>query len=413
MDAQIAVLPLEKVKEISYCSLHSNQLDTSFAQNGFFQLDINNANNIHYYSMGLLDKDSLGRLYIVGNTHNGNHRDLVITQISDKGELESTFGNNGIKLLPLGVDNLPQAMDIENDLIHISSTGGGNRRILQTDLEGNLTSDFGISGISLNPNPTSQDGLFVSKDGKVYATGHRTGPNRLTATRFNTDGSVDTTFANSGYLVSGASSDEFGAGFAFSPSQNEFYMFSELWLGGGSGFDFSISRYTLDGALDLTFNSTGRRTLDYNNTNNRGRRLDFDNSHNLYFSGTNDGGSALVIKLLTDGSVDTTFGTHGFQTFSLGTAPLIKKIIFNPDNSALLLLETTLSGLKQIAIAKMLPNGDLDNDFYDAGYLVLPWPENQDARLINAILDNENRLLLLTDVNNGANTDIGLVRFCR
>lgn len=402
--------PTAPTVEPLYCESHSGDLDTSFAEEGYFQLDLAGVNNVHYYSTGLIDMDSQGRIYALGVTHNGTHREPTLLRLTEEGHLDASFGTLGVKSINLGADSGGSGLVIKNDKVHISSVGGGVRRLLQTDLDGELLNTFGTNGVAVNSNETSQDGIFVSTSGQVYLTGHRnSGGNNLTATRFNSNGSIDTGFGINGYLVSQTGPNEFGAGFALSRTEDKFYMISEVW---SPGFDFSISRYHLDGSLDTTFNSTGSRAIDYNATANRGRGAVFDSADNIYMYGGVDSGPALIHKLFNDGTTDTSFGTNGWQDYAIGTVTSPKKIILQ-DGFLYAVFEAMLSGKKQLVIAKILTNGSLDASFNEGlGYKAFPWPENQASGVVSAVVDSKGRLVVYLEVNNGANTDIGILRFC-
>ena len=88
------------------------------------------------------------------------------------------------------------------------------------------------------------------------------------------------------------------------------YTYSEV-----SGNDFLCIRYNTDGSLDNTFGNNGIATFDLQvGSDDKALAVDIDASGKIILAGYCDNGTnkdGAVIKLNTDGSLDTTFGTSG------------------------------------------------------------------------------------------------------
>ena len=91
-------------------------------------------------------------------------------------------------------------------------------------------------------------------DGKLILAGHvgdtTTGKSQIELERFNTDGSLDTTFGNDGVVLGPAGNNE--AAFAITILPND-----QILIAGTSARQLALERYTANGALDTTFGANG------------------------------------------------------------------------------------------------------------------------------------------------------------
>jgi uncharacterized delta-60 repeat protein len=106
-------------------------------------------------------------------------------------------------------------------------------------------------------------GVAIQSDGKIVAAGFAvcqpcagpTEPHDFALARYNTDGSLDSTFDGDGKVTTdfAANVDE---AFAVAIQAD-----GKIVAGGSasiSGADFALARYNADGSLDTTFDATGR-----------------------------------------------------------------------------------------------------------------------------------------------------------
>jgi uncharacterized delta-60 repeat protein len=91
-------------------------------------------------------------------------------------------------------------------------------------------------------------------DGKLIVAGHvgntTTGQSQIELERFNTDGSLDSTFGNDGIVIGPAGNNE--AAFAMTILPND-----QILIAGTSARQFALERYTVNGALDTSFGANG------------------------------------------------------------------------------------------------------------------------------------------------------------
>ena len=175
------------------------------------------------------------------------------------GSLDTTFGTGGIFSTsftqPAAADN---AIAIQSDgkiivggLIALS-TGGGEAALLRLNTNGTLDSSFGTGGIVTsnfgNAGGAIVFSIAIQPNGQIVAAAEGSFFDAGSVGRFNTDGSVDTTFGTSGFAVSNSINSAAGATNAMVLQPNGSIVVT------GGGF---MGRYTSTGQVDTTFGTNG------------------------------------------------------------------------------------------------------------------------------------------------------------
>ena len=96
--------------------------------------------------------------------------------------------------------------------------------------------------------------------------------------------------------------------------------------GGAGGFDFAVARYNTDGSLDSTFDGDGKANTDFNSSDDRAFALVIQGNGKIVVAGQSFVASSLggnldfaLVRYNADGSLDTTFGGgDGKVTTDLG-----------------------------------------------------------------------------------------------
>jgi len=100
-----------------------------------------------------------------------------------------------------------------------------------------------------------------------------------------------------------------------------------------SNDDFSVARLNADGTLDTSLDSDGKAIVDIGGSN-QGRSLTVLPDGKILLSGSSNGDFS-VIRLNTDGSLDTSFGSDGKATFDLGRDDYVYSMAMQPDGKIL------------------------------------------------------------------------------
>jgi len=252
---------------------------------------------------------------------------------------------------------------------------------------GDLDPHFGGDGIANAAFPTSDGGeaVAVQADGKVVVAGSTsaTTPNApldFALTRFNADGTLDTTFGTGGLVRTDMGFDDIDF--------TVLLQGSKILVGGRSGelfssnnFDFAMARYTADGRLDPTFGNGGKVITEFaprDPTEIYSMALQPDGKivavGDLFHIGDNSDDSVAVARYFPNGQLDTDFGFGGFATYQIANASgspkptLGKDVAILPDGGILIAADGTDSTSLErptIALLRLTPDGFPDETFGD------------------------------------------------
>ncbi|MEP6705061.1 MAG: FG-GAP-like repeat-containing protein, partial [Acidobacteriota bacterium] len=240
------------------------------------------------------------------------------------GSLDTSFGTGGRVVTVFFCDCTIQAVAIQSDGKIV--TAGYHRLsaswdflVVRYNTNGSLDTSFGSGGKVLTSFGGSSDearNLKIQADGKIVATGSNrigTFPNSISnfaLARYNTSGSLDTSFGAGGKVVT-SFGDSYGAYEAAVQTDGKIVA---VGSGGGYGPNsgFALARYNTDGSLDTSFGTDGKVLAPIGNY--LGLAVATQSEGKILAAGSGvDGANAgvAVAKYNTDGSFDNSFGLGG------------------------------------------------------------------------------------------------------
>jgi uncharacterized delta-60 repeat protein len=287
------------------------------------------------------------------------------TSFSEDGKQTTAFGGTGAFGSSAGARGV--ALQSDGKIIVVGGDASGDFALARYNPDGSLDTSFSDDGLQI----TEFDGfdsaasVVLQPDGKIVAAG-RTNDDFAVA-RYNSDGTLDTTFSGDGLQVTsfgGASRFDAGAqGVALQPDGKI------VVVGGGSGAvddDFALARYNPDGSLDTTFSDDGKQTTDFTRADSaRGVALQPDGK--IVVVGDSSAGDDFALaRYNPDGSLDTTFSDDGKQTTDFGNADSANGVALQPDGKILAVGSSSVPG-GDSALARYNPDGSLDTSFSGDG----------------------------------------------
>lgn len=277
------------VKDFAVARFDANgSLDTTFNKTGYVQTNVSGSGNNEANSL-VLQPD--GKIVVAGRTVSGSNYVSAIVRYTASGALDATWGKKGIDILSIGASgSWFNAVALENGQVVAAGQAAAANSVSGFDLArftatGALDPSFGANGIVMTP-PAGDAGdsahaLAVQADGKLVVGGEV--DNNVT------DGNGNV------YVVS----------------------------------SFALGRYNTDGTLDTSFNGTGRVTLPPGNiqTNLFTAVLYQPADGKIVAVGYEESvdesiGGFAVARFNPDGSADTTFGSNGMTTTYFGDSSL-------------------------------------------------------------------------------------------
>ena len=134
------------------------------------------------------------------------------------------------------------------------------------EMPGDLDADFGIISAMPFRNTSQGHAVAVQADGKILVAGEGSGWefSDFVVTRYNVDGSFDSSFGYQGRVVTALSNSSDRARAIAIQSDGRIVVAGTVYT--GSGQDFGVVRYLPNGDLDQSFGTNGLATVDYGET---------------------------------------------------------------------------------------------------------------------------------------------------
>jgi len=300
-------------------------LDTSFDTDGIQTTSIGSVQDIAY-SVAI---QSDGKIVAAGYSHNGSNNDFAVVRYSTDGSLDTTFGTAGKVITAIG-----SGTDVANYVVVQSdgkivaagySHNGSNVdfAVVRYNTDGSLDTSFGTGGKVTTAVGSSNDtgrSVVMQSDGKIIVVGSS---ENLTDTdfavvRYNTNGSLDTTFSGDGKVTTAIGSGNDGANSVVLQSDGKIVV-------AGVSFEtfevFAVVRYTSTGSEDATFSGDGKVTTAVGSSQDQARSVVLQSDGKIVAAGFSDNGSNYdfaVVRYNSDGSLDTTFSGDGIVTTAVG-----------------------------------------------------------------------------------------------
>lgn len=274
------------------------QLDNSFGDNGKVITSISEG---YDYATSLLLQSDM-KILVTGSTRNGSFFDFSAVRYNIDGSLDSTFDNDGIVITPFSLeDDLSLSSGIQNDgkilLTGYAKTGNYKSfATLRYNTDGSVDSTFGNGGKITTDfygldSRDQANSLAIQNDGKILVAGickdgsiNTNSITKIAIVRYDSNGTLDNSFGVNGKVVSA-----FGS---YSSQSREIKIQSDgkiLLVGfcsiDNSG-DFVLARYQINGSLDNTFDDDGLVTTDFLEYSDRANTLAIQSDGKIVVGGT-------------------------------------------------------------------------------------------------------------------------------
>ncbi|MFF7458329.1 delta-60 repeat domain-containing protein [Kitasatospora sp. NPDC008115] len=325
-------------------------LDTTFGATSpvpgtvtFSFLPVPNTN----FARAVAIQPSDGKIVVAGLAGpNEQTANIAIARLNTDGTLDTSFGTGGKVLLNVsgGLGDGIRGLVVQPDgKIVGAGAAGPNALLVRLNTNGSLDTTFG-GGLGLTTLQLGASshffGLAQRNDGKLVTGGFNvnvlTANTNFLAARFNTDGSLDTTFgtAGSAHVSFGLLSD-LAFGIALTNGGNN----GKIVLAGlaqsidpfniiGAGA-FGLTELNADGSLNLAFGTLGKTTTKVSLLGDEARAVTIGPAGKIYAVGESNEispfpldpntGVQTIVRYTSNGLLDTSWGTAGVVTTSFGT----------------------------------------------------------------------------------------------
>jgi uncharacterized delta-60 repeat protein len=212
-----------------------------------------------------------GKIVVAGTSAIGFAYDFAVVRYNSDGSLDTTFNGTGKVITDIGGTNdqgFSVAIQADGKIVvaGLSAINSLNDfAIVRYNSDGSLDTSFNGTGKVTTPIGSGDDMAFsvaLQDDGKIIAAGQSlTGSYYdFAVVRYNSDGSLDTSFNGTGKVTTAiGSADDHGNCVAIQ-GDGKIVVAGTSFI--GSSNDFAVVRYNSDGSLDAAFNGTGKVTTD-------------------------------------------------------------------------------------------------------------------------------------------------------
>jgi uncharacterized delta-60 repeat protein len=328
-----------------------------------------------------------GRIVLAGSTA-GTGFDWRLTRLNADGSLDAGFGTGGIVTTDFGGDyDIANAVALQPDGRIVvagtegdSSGAGRDFAIARYNRDGSLDTGFGAGGrvtAGFGPGPDDAFEVVVQPDGKIVVAGIAAGD--FGVLRLNADGSLDASFGSGGGVRTDVAPQDFVPAAIVQPD-------GRIVAGGGSASGasgtFSLVRYLTDGGLDPSFGTGGVVRTDV------GPGLEFiyamasQPDGKIVVTGPVQAGDFAVARYAADGDLDPTFGAGGIVlTDVAGATDSPSAVVVQPDGRIVVAgLAAGASGDDEdFALARYLADGTLDPSFGTGGKVTTDTTDGSDG----------------------------------
>jgi uncharacterized delta-60 repeat protein len=295
---------------------------------------------------------------------------IVLARYNPDGTLDSSFDTDGKVTLPGAGDDFAQAIAMQPDgKILVGGSQDQQLLVVRFESDGSLDSTFGTGGEAV-PFPNTSGavtGLAVLPDGRILAGGYRysgSGPHTdLEVARLNDDGSPDVTFGPDAdgrvFADLNAGSDDYAFGMAV--QSDGAIVLAGQSSSGSAEYNFAVARFTSGGALDPTFGTNGFVITNLGPNYEQARGVALDPDEKIVVEGQSRGDSSpsdfVVVRYNTDGTPDTSFGTGGVARIDFGGSDDRGSAVAVQPDGNIVAAGYTVSGTYKFGVARLLGQG--------------------------------------------------------
>ncbi|BDC34797.1 hypothetical protein Noda2021_07550 [Candidatus Dependentiae bacterium Noda2021] len=317
-----------------------------------------------------------GKIVVAGFSISSNVQ-IALARYNLNGEIDTTFGTGGIVTTPVGDGATANAMVLQPDgnivICGVAIIGGiPNIVVARYDATGLLDSTFGVDGITttLIDSTSTAYSIALQDDDKIVVGGLAidSGNTNFAVARYTTDGALDITSFGSGngYVTTTITGSDIIRAIAIQSDGNIVaYGYSS-----STPNSICIARYTTSGVLDSSFGTAGIvTTTQENGLFSFGGLVQTDGAiaatgSLLSVSRTE---KFATVRYLTDGTLDTTFGSSGIVVATIGENAGTRAIVQQVDNKIVVAGYSQFNGIIYFTLARYLLDGTLDQTFGSGG----------------------------------------------
>lgn len=371
-------------------------LDASYASNG--RVITNYDPGLYVPDQSVIQQD--GKVILMGGYRLGSSSifEIGMSRHNQDGSIDTSFGTNGLVITDVNNHTQGNSIALQSDgkIIvagYIENSGTSiSLLVLRYNINGSLDISFGNNGIALFNNEMNGLSVKIQTDGKIVIGGRIA--NAFALARLKVDGNLDEDFGFNGLVTTTIIGNSYESQINAINIQNDgMIVASGFAYLSFTNVAFCTVRYDANGNIDTSFGTNGKVITDIDSSSSEylsAQKIQQDGK--IVLTGSLSY-SAIIIRYLSNGNLDPTFGTNGLVTHTFGNSSQPYALFIQPDNKIVIAGNSPLP-INNYFIARYTDVGVLDNNFNNTGYNMLAFGSSNNR--FNSILMQQDGKLLVT-----------------
>ncbi|MFJ7070537.1 calcium-binding protein [Streptomyces sp. NPDC101115] len=287
-----------------------------------------------------------GKIVVVGTTEvvdEGGCCFFSVARYNANGSLDTGFGDAGlVRVEEFGgsADGADVALLPDGRIVAAGKGGGSGFALVRLNgLDGSLDPSLGGDGAvvaGFTPSSPQDAGgiarrLTLQPDGKAVSIGY-VGSTAfdIGLARYNTNGTLDSTFSGDGMVTADFGGTEFGNAVAVQPDD-------KIVAAGSGGSGVALLRYNADGSPDAGFGTAGRTSVAFPGDGGSANAMALQTDGKIVVAGLADDPNSAeandfgVARFTANGTPDTGFAGDGFAVTGFGDFDEARGVLVQPD----------------------------------------------------------------------------------
>ena len=371
-----------------------------------------------------------GKIVVMGVSYNGKKHQILIVRFNSDGTRDNTFGADGVFIYgeKSKGNNYGSGVALQRDgkiVVVGDSYYDKNREVLvlRCNGDGSLDNTFGKGGVVTYRSQTKENkdlsfGVMLQSDARIVAVGstHNGKNYEPMILRYNSDGSLDSSFGKGGVVTYKGLSNANGWGRAIAIQHD-----GRIVMVGVSyttkQCDVVTVRYNADGSLDKGFGEGGVAPSSCPpGGRDWGRSLTIQPDGKIIVAGNTrlrENTNILLLRYTANGKPDTTFGIGGIVSHQ----SIVKEgnwgqsVALLPDGKFLIVGNSLYGPKKEAYIARWNRDGTMDSSFGKEGLVLSSCPPDSNNWGFALTTQPDGKIIVVGYAQSGKNRDILVARY--